>query len=174
MSETDTRKALEGLSAEQFLELLEKATPDQLEAIAQVGQKARVNTALVPRVFANTLAAPGTHSDVLSIIVWWEKRRPTYNLVVGLAGLPVLMLLALAFHAPISVLFNGTLAYAIAANICYTLGEPAEILAWLLWKNKATHIGPVLLSLGGIFSVCLTLGIGFCMALAATAMCLLH
>ena len=163
MKESDAESALKGLSPEEFLELLEKGTPQQLEALAAVGQQARVNTNLMPVWLANSLAAPEHHGGVASIIVWWERRRLAYNLVIGFCGLPTLAIIGLGVHAPMHVLLSGTAAWAIGANICYTIGSPAESLAWFLWRRKAAHLGPVLLTLGTVFSVCLTAGVGLLM-----------
>lgn len=166
MTNLNPHDALTGLTAEEFLEVLEKASPDQLQAIALVGRQVRVSTAIFPQWAANMLAAPRRHSSVLSIIGWWERRRVTYNLIVGFCGLLTLTVLAFGFGAPFEMLLAGALVYGGAANLCYTLGAPAESVAWLLWKDKANHLGPILLSLGTIFSVCLTLGIGFVLAIA--------
>lgn len=169
MTEPDAKSALEGLSADEFLELLEKATPAQLETIAALGQNAKVNTALMPRIAASVLAAPEYHPDVLSILVWWERRRIAYNFVVGLCGLPTLAVLAFGLHTPLNVMVSGTLMYGLAANICYTFGTPAEAISWFLWQRKAAHFGPVLYTLGTIFSMCLTAGVSLVMLCAYLA-----
>jgi hypothetical protein len=45
------------------------------------------------------------------------------------------------------------MCYAVIANVCYSLGAPAELVAKVCWKEKAQHTGPVLLTLGTIFSI---------------------
>ena len=170
MTNTNPHDALKGLTAEEFLDVLEKASPDQLQAIAMLGQQARVSSALLPRWFSNMLAAPRRHSNVLSILGWWERRRLAYNLLVGLCGLLTISILGLGFGMPVQMLLTGALLYGGAANLCYTLGAPAESIAWLLWRDKANHLGPILLSLGTIFSACLTLGIGFILIVARLAL----
>jgi hypothetical protein len=162
MPESDAERALHGLSADEFLDLLEKATPAQLEAFAQLGRQTKVNqAALIPRWAQGVLAAPKHHANIWSVVSWWERRRPVYNLLVGLCGLPTLAVMGLGLHAPFHLLVSGTLLYAFAANACYTLGASAETLALFLWKEKAAHLGPVLLTLGTTFSVLLTLGVAF-------------
>ncbi|HEY9789987.1 MAG TPA: hypothetical protein V6D22_06295 [Candidatus Obscuribacterales bacterium] len=170
MKQTEAHEALMGLSADEFLEVLEKATPEQLQAIGALSKQTRVNTKLLPRWFANALAAPAHHSSVFSILLWWEQRRLHYNLIVGLCGLPTLAVMGLVFHMPLALIAGGTIAYGVAANICYSIGSPAEMVAWLLWKDKASHLGPVFLSLGTIFSLCLTLSAAF-LSLAAWVAC---
>jgi hypothetical protein len=51
----------------------------------------------------------------------------------------------------------AVLAYALAANACYTLGWMAEVLARALWGREAPDMGPLLFREGLIFSVGLTL-----------------
>ena len=167
MKQTEAHEALTGLSADEFLEVLEKATPEQLQAIGALSKQTRVNTKLLPRWFANVLAAPAQHASVFSIFLWWEQRRLHYNLLVGLCGLPTLAVMWFVFHMPLNLLISGTIAYGCAANICYTIGSPAEMVAWLLWREKTSHLGPVFLSLGTIFSACLTLSVAF-LSLAAS------
>ena len=60
----------------------------------------------------------------------------------------------------------GITAYAIAANVCYSLGAPAELLLER-WLGRQTYaIGPALFRYGLIYSVGLTL---FPLALGAFA-----
>lgn len=155
-SQNQTRaaeKILREMSGEDFLQLLEEASPEELAVLATAGQSARVGYQ------ANSLLLkPTSHSGLRSIARWWEARRLEYNLIVGLCGLPTLVLLTMA-HADAVLLLSGTLFYGIAANICYSLGTPAELAAWLIWRRKSCHIGPVLYVTGTAFSVLLTLGV---------------
>jgi hypothetical protein len=169
MKQNEAHEALMGLSADEFLEVLEKATPEQLQAIGALSKQARVNTKLLPRWFAGALAAPAHHPTVFSILLWWEQRRVHYNMIVGLCGLPALAVMAFVFHMPFHFLVGGTIAYGCAANICYTIGSPAEMVAWLLWRDKASHVGPIFFSLGTIFSTCLTLSVAVLSLAAALA-----
>ena len=163
MNQSEAQKALSTLSSEEFLDLLEKASPEQLQVMSALGQNARVNTAMLPRLLSTLLAAPGKHNNVLSILMWWEARRPAYNVVVGLCGGLTIAVMGLLFHVYGHHLLSGIVVYGIAANICYSIGAPAEMVAWLLWRDRATHVGPIFLSLGTIFSTALTLGIGLVM-----------
>jgi len=51
----------------------------------------------------------------------------------------------------------GVIAYGIAANICYTGGWIAELLARRVWREEAKHFGKIAFVMGTIFSVILTL-----------------
>lgn len=91
--------------------------------------------------------------------MWWETRRLVYNLLVGASGLPMVILLLFWHVSLFQICIFGVLPYAFAANVCYTLGFPAEFITRRLWKDKATHVGPMLFTLGSIFSVFITLAI---------------
>lgn len=93
-----------------------------------------------------------------SIILWWEARRIPYNLIVGATGLiPLIVLSAMSSSAVYSGTFFAVLAYGIMANICYTSGWIAELIARKVFAEKANHFGPIALFLGTSFSVLLTL-----------------
>ena len=104
------------------------------------------------------------------IILWWEKRRLPYNLIVGATGLLVCVLLfAIAafserqFGEPIGIpdppLFGviAILLYGVAANFCYTGGWLAELLVEGIWKESAKNLGQNAFVFGLLFSVALTL-----------------
>lgn len=106
---------------------------------------------------------PDVRRSPLSLLRWWESRRPRYNFVVGSAGLVTLSVVS-AFSLVIpgpgpspADLLAGTLAYALLANVCYTLGWVLEMLARLVWGSRAPLMGPLLFREGLIFSVGLTL-----------------
>jgi hypothetical protein len=104
------------------------------------------------------------------VVWWWETRRPLYNLIVGTAGvLSCLLLLGLAAFSehrfgeaiglsdpPLFALFLAAF-YGIAANICFTGGWIAELLARSVWREDAGSFGEIALLLGTLFSVALTL-----------------
>ncbi len=104
------------------------------------------------------------------IIGWWESRRIPYNLAVGVAGLMSCILIFfftglserwlkvenLLPDPPIAAVL-GVVFYAMAANVCYTMGWVAEIVISKQWKNRWPGFAPVTLALGMAFSVILTL-----------------
>jgi hypothetical protein len=89
-------------------------------------------------------------------IWWWEKRRVVFNLALFAAGMGSILIANAALLVSLPVL-GGIVAYAIAANILYTLGWITE----LLWSAGDTARTETLRSniffLGLLFSVCLTL-----------------
>ncbi len=120
------------------------------------------------------------------IIVWWEFRRIPYNLIVAASGL-ISGTVALGFEfaaenvtgesfLPDSPLFVAFFiaAYAIMANICFMLGWVIELLAQHIWHERAEHIGEISFALGTVFSVMLTLMLGFMVAIGDVAVILKH
>jgi hypothetical protein len=106
----------------------------------------------------------------LQIILWWEARRLFFNIVVGIAG--VITVFTMLFSAMIAEkLFNeligwpdppivaiiGVVVYAISANVCYTAGWLAELIAREVWGDKAKSFAEISFTLGVIFSFLLTL-----------------
>ena len=99
-------------------------------------------------------------------IVWWEKRRIAFNLILfalGMVSVLVVELIGSHFVKPGEdveeplVLLFGVIGYGIAANICYSLGWITE----LLWSGGDTvrteaHRSKVF-RLGMIVSAVLTL-----------------
>ena len=104
-----------------------------------------------------------------AVIGWWERRRPIFNAVVGVTGLVTLSVLGLAAGPAIFAqpgLWLGVTAYGIAANVCYSLGAPLELLIER-WLGRRTYgLGPALFRYGLVYSVGLTL---FPLALGAFA-----
>ncbi len=103
------------------------------------------------------IKVPEGPRSLISTLLWWECRRPLYNVVVCLAGLPSVLILSLFGMGQVAIF--AALVYAFFANICYCLGAPAEIVARVCFKEKAANNAPVLLTLGTVFSVLLTVTI---------------
>jgi hypothetical protein len=92
------------------------------------------------------------------IVLWWELRRIAFNLLVGFVGfisLSLFIYIALKHPKdfqdgpePFSVFI-----FAVMANVCYTGGWIWELAARFLWKEKAIYFGPIMFSLGLIFSM---------------------
>jgi hypothetical protein len=104
-----------------------------------------------------------------AVIGWWERRRLLFNLVVGATGLVTVSIIGLAAGGAIFSqpgLWLGVTAYGIAANVCYSLGAPLELLIER-WLGRETYgLGPALFRYGLVYSVGLTL---FPLALGAFA-----
>jgi hypothetical protein len=106
----------------------------------------------------------------LQIILWWETRRLFFNIVVGIAGLITAFTFLFSakiaerlvhepFVWPDPPLFAiiGVVLYAIVANVCYTGGWIAELIAREVWEDKAGNFAEISFTLGIIFSFLLTL-----------------
>ncbi len=114
---------------------------------------------------------PDYRRTPISLLLWWESRRLLFNSFVGAAGLVTLAAVFVLFSLPpdspgvdLRVSAFITVAYGVAANLCYTLGWILELLMRRLWGSEAPDVGPILFRQGLIFSVGLTL---FPIALAA-------
>ena len=94
-----------------------------------------------------------------SILFWWEKRRPVYNLVVGGAGLVSIGLASLIAWLPpggftlTSFPWQGALAFGVLANVFYFLGPITETLIEKIWGREVLPTGPVLFRMGLTVSV---------------------
>ncbi len=154
----DPEKVMRELPVDDFFRVLEQATPEQLQALIHTfekGARTKGGTAILRKV----IEVPQEPRTTMSIISWWEWRRPLYNLVLAITELPSVLVLWLLIGLPLTVCVMSGLCYLFFANICYTLGTPAEMVARTCYKEKAETYGPVLLTLGTIFSVILTIAL---------------
>jgi hypothetical protein len=114
----------------------------------------------------------------LGVIFWWEKRRWLYNLLVGLTGVAAIaavVLIAMVTGSdcgvpdPPVVLILAAAVYGIAANVCYTFGTVAELIARATAMNATSRdYGAALFALGTIGSVLLTAAPGCAILLLCT------
>lgn len=122
------------------------------------------------RLIGRLLAAHAEGAHPTRIVLWWESRRVPYNLIVGATGLLTMtVMLATAFTceqsggAPIGLpdppflVPIGVIAFGVIANVCYTGGWIAELLATRVWGVEAAPLGPVAFALGTLLSVVVTL-----------------
>ena len=91
------------------------------------------------------------------IIAWWEGKRLTFNIAVGISG--ILGFISGAMFTPVLVIMLGAILYALAANLLFTAGWASEL--FLRFKtNDRMDFGRhrrVIFTLGLIGSVILTL-----------------
>ncbi len=157
----DAAKQVNELPADEFLNLLDQSSPEQIEQFLQaLGPSKKPILKELPKLLGYLIQIPDEPRGAFSIIAWWESRRIVFNLVVGLCGLPTLAILYFSGLADLSFLVKGTIEYAFLANLCYTAGWMNELVARSWWKERARHLGPILFSLGFAFSILLTLGAG--------------
>ena len=96
-------------------------------------------------------------------VAWWEIRRIPFNLLILalglLSGFIVVLIGSHAFKPDLDFgsPFVVVAMYAVAANVCYTLGWITELL-WA-WGNtaKTSAIRPKVFRVGLVFSASLTL-----------------
>jgi len=114
-----------------------------------------------PRTLWKWLLSPAKVNPPFHIVLWWELRRPIYNLAVlpfGVLGL-LFTMVAIDLHLPDPspkedfVPLLGVAGAAIGANMCYTGGCVVEFLARRRWKDKARRFGPIAWSAGSLFSI---------------------
>ncbi|MDR1190498.1 MAG: hypothetical protein LBK60_02390 [Verrucomicrobiales bacterium] len=110
--------------------------------------------------------------SAVGIIAWWEIRRIPYNLIVGVTGILVVIMITLGAWAcearggvpigycdPPFLMFFGIFIYAFMANVCYTVGWITELFIRAC-KGADNGIGRVLFFTGLLFSIALTVAPG--------------
>jgi len=106
------------------------------------------------------------------IIAWWETRRIPYNIIVGIVGIVssgvCLITAALTEHfageallpnPPFIALF-AVILYGVMANVCFTGGWIAELIARKLWPEEVNAFAKISFFFGLVFSILLTLAPG--------------
>ena len=97
----------------------------------------------------------------LRVVQWWERRRPAYNVAVGLTGFGTLVYanaLSLAVRGQwLPIEWQLIVAYGFAANVCYTFGWVVENVVERWLGRPVYGLGPALFRHGIVFSIGLTL-----------------
>jgi hypothetical protein len=111
------------------------------------------------RFFFDAVYAP---RSAWSVVGWWERRRSTYNLVVGAAGLVTLTAANLFSLLPphgrwLGVPLGPIAVYALLANVGFSAGPAVDVLIRRHWGNGYAAVGPALFRYGFVFAVGLTL-----------------
>jgi len=154
-------KVLKDLSMTEFLGVLERSTPEELELMLRNASPVKhpsKRRPLLPTVAARFFALDAPRPDgAVETFCWWEARRVQYNLVVGATGLFTMAVVQLCGFGSAGGFIFAALSYGMMANICYSSGWLSDLLARHYWKEKAEHFGPILYCQGVAFSVLLTL-----------------
>jgi hypothetical protein len=110
---------------------------------------------------AEFLYPPPRHKPIGGIVLWWESRRLSYNLIVGATGSVSFTFAMVMSHLPPDPNPGPPwvlpIVYALAAHLCYFFGPMLETLAETIWGRRMLPVGPALFRIGLTFSVCLTL-----------------
>ncbi|MBW7932313.1 MAG: hypothetical protein H3C62_01615 [Gemmatimonadaceae bacterium] len=113
----------------------------------------------VEKYFFTPLYYPRGPFDV---IWWWERRRLTFNVCVGTAGLATLGSMLLLHPMGVRLflepgIYAAVALYGVAANACFTAGWAVDLVLRKQLGIRAPDIAPALLRYGFVFSVGLTL-----------------
>ena len=111
-------------------------------------------------VLGRGLFAPNDDfADAVGVVLWWERRRLAYNVIVCLAG-AIGMTAYLALDARYGdqcvgdMLAFQLIAGFVGANVCYSAGWMIEALL-RTWGRPPASFGPRLLAAGLAFSLAL-------------------
>lgn len=154
-----TETILQNMPASDFFSFLEQASAEQLYSLSAI-ETASTAPIRATAPFHNLLEGKH-HASLPSMLQWWEARRPFYNLIVALCGLPALFLISAYSHVSAIEVISSVCSYAVCANVCYTLGLPLELMAWMRWRQGSSHVGPLLYTAGTFLSAMVTLGISW-------------
>lgn len=94
-------------------------------------------------------------SPLKSIVLYWEKMRLLYNVILGGIGILTILLTDMLNYWPIAGLLGGAIIYGIAANLVYSLGPYLNIVGVTIFEMNTAPWRP-LFYLGLIFSAVLT------------------
>lgn len=92
-----------------------------------------------------------------AILLWWERRRLAYNLIVGGVGAVAATYLGVASFllpgGPEVIPIRAFLAVGLAANLCYSFGAVVEIAVLKIFGRGVLPVGPALYRAGLTFSL---------------------
>lgn len=112
----------------------------------------------LPRLFET----PTARRSGWQVVVWWEKRRPAYNVILVTSGMLWFVGFALVvkgwfdFLAPPFFWPLQLALFLMVANICYSGGWIVELLSRSGMRDPPKRFGPVALKAGLIFSILVT------------------
>jgi hypothetical protein len=151
---------IKDLPMDEFLRLVEGASPEELQSLlVAADEMPKVNPATAKPFGVLFDPLESRKTNVMSILGWWERRRLFYNVIVGACGLLTVALVAsiTAGRFLVDGLVISIIPVAFIANVCYTSGWLLDSYARAIWKEKAEHFGPILFSLGLLFSMIVVL-----------------
>ena len=141
---------VENLPAAEFCNLLERSSLSELESILNSLNESERQKSHKRKKDGRSLA---------SVILWWELRRPVFNLIVGLCGLLTLIALSIVNHAPGYYLLIGTITYFVVLNLSYTTVWMIDLVVHYFSRGKGAKFREKLFQQGTVFSVMVTLAL---------------
>jgi hypothetical protein len=143
---------------DEFLRVVEGASPEELQSLLRCADMPPMAKRSIANPFG-MLFDPLEYKStgVFNILAWWESRRFFYNVIVGTCGLFTIGVEGFFQANAIGWLFLLAIPVAIMANICYTAGSICDAFARRFWREKAEYFGPILFSIGLIFSMMIVL-----------------
>jgi hypothetical protein len=163
-SSLNFNKLMKEASSQEFFDALDGASAEDLELMLSSAELELPRNTLAMKVkngWRRLMAVPAEPRSVFSILCWWESRRLFYNIVVGSVGIFMAALACLHLQLSGGLLILVLLtcaAWAIAGNICYTMGLLAELIARLF--KKSGRYGPILFAMGLTFSIIVVISYG--------------
>lgn len=148
------------LSSEEFLKLVEEASPDELLELSKQATPTKPTRTDKDRMLvAQVLAVPEGPRTLGSILLWWELRRVVYTVLLMAALVPsgAYFVWRYGLGEEVAYGFLAAFMYLCMANVCYTSGSISELIARKYFGEKAAHFGSILFALGTGFSILLTL-----------------
>ena len=127
------------LPSDEFLAYLDRATPEELESLLE-NMDVPASRPLLAGAVAQGGVAPDLSSS-FSIVLWWELRRPIFNLLVGLCGLLTLIALVLLNDLPSVFLLFGAFSYFCGVNLFYTAAWILHLLVHMLFPKDSELFG---------------------------------
>jgi hypothetical protein len=112
-------------------------------------------------LFTSVLQPATNHRSRNQIILWWERRRVLYNVLLLIAGGLTLLIGCtlghMTFENP-SEFLPPILLFVISANLFYTLGWVVEIASnkFITQRELTQQVGPILFIAGTCFSLFIT------------------
>lgn len=143
------------LPADDFFDLLESSSLDELENMIVGFESASCVNGAVS--LPGPQGKPIDKKGMLDTFLFWELRRPLFNLIIGLCGMVVLITVSLLNHAPSLFLFSGALYHFITINIVYTLAMAVDLVLRTVIERRSERDSRKLLKAVTLFSVLFTL-----------------
>src|SRR5262245_47908557 len=108
----------------------------------------RVRQLLSPLYFV-----PDRPRSYAEIFLWWEQRRPIYNLIVAVCAFVPLVMTGIRLSPPwidfdLPLLWLIALFYIFPSNFWYTGGWIAEMIVSRFWRDEVRDFGPILFAMG--------------------------